>query len=122
MTMKDAVDFSRFYIEIKNSNLPIQLAFKLNKVFLVTSAQLTFYEEQIQKYIDVYAERDENGNPVTLENGNIMIKPEEIEICNRKIKELENLEFDVPVRFNISEFSGNFTPASLLPLMSLIDE
>ena len=51
-----------------------------------------------------YGKKGEDGQPIFLENGNVeIIEGKEIE-CNEKVRELENLEVEIPdTKFTLDE-------------------
>ena len=57
--------------------------------------EIPFYDSEISKIINTYGERDENGNLVQIENGNIKIQSEKIDECAKKMNELGELQVEI---------------------------
>ena len=96
MKMNKINDFQKFYNQIKNNEMPIKTAFKLNKLFNQIDKEALFYQDEFNKIIQKYAKRDDNNNYVYTEDGNsiLIIDGKQAE-CNEKLAELYNLEVDV---------------------------
>ena len=96
MKMNKINDFQKFYNQIKNNEMPIKTAFKLNKLFNQIDKEALFYQDEFNKIIQKYAKRDDNNNYVYTEDGNsiLIIDGKQTE-CNEKLAELYNLEVDV---------------------------
>jgi hypothetical protein len=108
MTLKmiDIINFNVFYDEVRTNKMPLKVAFKLSNLVKAINEKTDFYREEIQKILQEYGEFDENGNIITINNGNgIKVKPgTEIE-CTAKINELQSLDVDLPdITFDIEEF------------------
>ena len=108
MTLKmiDIINFNVFYDEVRTNKMPLKVAFKLSNLVKVINEKTDFYREEIQKILQEYGEFDENGNIITINNGNgIKVKPgTEIE-CTAKINELQSLDVELPdITFDIEEF------------------
>ena len=57
---------------------------------------IEFYQENIQKILDNYAEKDENGNfKSNEESSGIMIKEEKIEQCHKEINDLQSINVEI---------------------------
>ena len=112
MKLYQILNLPHVYETILEKNLPFSLAYKLNKLAEAVNKELEFYRNSMTKLIDEYAEK-ENGQPVSLENGDIKIIPEKITECHKRINELQNVEITIDV---------SFTPEELEPLeMSIKD-
>lgn len=96
MKMNKINDFQKFYNQIKNNEMPLKTAFKLNKLFNQIDKEALFYQDEFNKIIQKYAKRDDNNNYVYTEDGNsiLIIDGKQTE-CNEKLTELYNLEVDV---------------------------
>jgi len=46
------------------------------------------FTKEIQSFIDRYADRGEDGNPIMVEGGGVKIKEEFIDVCNKEVQEL----------------------------------
>ena len=76
--------------------MPISLAYKLARLFNNFKDTSEFYSAELNKIIDQYSEKDENGNAIPIEGGNgIKIQQDYIVEAQNKINELLQLEVDV---------------------------
>lgn len=125
MKIQEAFEYQNLYTRLKNEPLNIRLAYKLNKLNSKIITEVSFYEENINKILNKYAQKDENGLFVQNELGTgILIQPDFLETCHREINELQNIEFEISgIEFNLDELSDlKITPAELACLDSLIVE
>lgn len=108
LQMSNIINFNTFYNEVRNSKLPLKTAFKLSNLTRAIDEQLTFYREKLQEILREYGEFDENGNIITINNGNGIKVKEGTEVeCMTKINELQALEVELPdIKFSLDDF-GN---------------
>lgn len=123
MKIYEALEYQKLYNRLKNEQLNIKLAYKLNKLNSKILDEAKFYEESLQKILIQYAEKDEDGNFIqNAEKNGVLIKKDCIEKCYAKILELQSIEFDVlNISFTFEELEElKITPAELSCLESLI--
>lgn len=78
--------------------LPIKTAYKIAKITDVISTEVVFYNTELQKIIDEFAERDGNGSyALTDDKQGIKVKDGELQKCEEKINELAMLEVDIAI-------------------------
>lgn len=105
--LKDVANLRNLHGVLKNQTLPIRLAYKFSKIFKKAEEENAFYVENLTKIINKYSEKDENGNPIILPNQNIKVQKEYVEIAQKEIDELENLEIDFPdITFTLDELDS----------------
>ena len=125
LTMDQVLNFRDNADFFSTVNLPLKGAYKINKIRKAVEKEGEFYSEELQKIIEKYAKRDENGEFVFNEDGSqIMINEEQIEECNKDLNDLQDLEIKVD-NFNLSiEDLGEdleCTPDQLEILMPFMD-
>lgn len=124
VNMEQIIDFrnSELFADI---NLPLKVAYKLNKIRKTVDKEGDFYAEKFQEIIDAYAKKDENGNLVFSEdNEQILIQPDKIEECNQKLNELQSLEVEIEnYNLSIDDFGDNIecTPDELAVIMPFLN-
>lgn len=63
LTLASNLAFLKFYNTIKsNKMLSIKTAFDLTRLSKVAQEHCTFYREQVEKIINMYAKKDKNRN------------------------------------------------------------
>lgn len=96
LSVKSAKDFDTAYeSQLKNEKLPITVSYKLAKISKKIKEDLEFYTNKLQEILKEYAEFDENGQIIYIDNNFIKIKDGKIEECQEKINELENLIIEI---------------------------
>lgn len=106
--LKDVNKYVAAIEKLSAEKMPLKTAFKLAKLKKEVSAQSEFYDENYRKIIFECAELDENGRPVSNDNGmTIQIKPGKIEEVNQRMNELNELTQEIgDYKFKIEDF-GN---------------
>lgn len=123
--LKDVNKYVAAIEKLSAEKMPLKTAFKLAKLKKEVSAQSEFYDENYRKIIMECAEFDENGHPVSKDNGmTIQIKPGKIEEVNQRMKELNELTQEIrEYKFKIEDFGDIEIDASTLEgLMDFIEE
>lgn len=104
LTFNDALSFRNFYAKIKDAKFPLRTGYRLNCLAKAIEPHFSFYQEQLAQIFNEYAEKDENGQIVRDETGNLKILPDKIAECNVKLNELLAFEFEIEAKMlNISE-------------------
>lgn len=124
VTMEQIINFKNddFFGDV---DLPLKVAYKLNKIRKAVDKETDFYAEKFQEIVDTYAQKDENGELVfSNDNEQILIQPDKIDECNQKITELQNLEAQIEnYSLKIEDFGNDIqcTPDELEALMPFLD-
>ena len=71
------------------------LAYKLMKFLQATEADEQFFNQRRAEILDEHCEKNEDGTFVKVDDSHVKIKEDEIEACNLKVKELNDVEVDV---------------------------
>lgn len=72
-----------------------KVARKLVALRKAVDAEVEFYAEEEKKAVDLYAEKDENGNPVFLGEGRLKLKNNEAKLAfESEVKKLLDTEVD----------------------------
>ena len=124
VTMDQIIAFRNAGDFFRKFNLPLKVAYKLNKIKKAVEENGEFYVTKFQEIIDKYAKKDENGNPVLNETGDqILIQEDKIEECNTALEELQTLTVEVEnYNLSIDDFGDNIecTPEELEVLMPFL--
>lgn len=107
---------------LKSKNLPIKTAYRLLKLAEFVATESDNYRNLFRQILDEYAEKNEDGSFVFLEDGtNVILKKDHIKEANEKVSELNQLEVDVPYTFDLREFENlEISLEDLAPLMDII--
>lgn len=105
----------------QNENLPAGLAYKIMKLIKNTQNDVDFYQEKYSDIIQQYAERDDKGQLIQIEDRQgIKIQEDKKDECVQKLFELNNTEVDkINIKFSLAELEPyEFSIAD----MSVLDE
>lgn len=128
MTIKNILDIKDTVKKLLNVHFTsFKVVRNLTKTVKRFDEEIDIYTSQLQKLIDDYAEKDENGNIVTSEKGDVKIKKEFIGDFNKAYSEMLNVEvFEDFEKIDISEkdflYSKDLpTVSEMLVLSSIIN-
>ena len=108
-----------------DTNLPLKVAYKLNKLKKAIEVEGEFYSNKFQEIVNTYAKKDENGNIVFSDDGNqIMIKDGMVDECNKALVDLQELTVEIDnCNLSIDDFGDDIecTPDELDALMPFLN-
>lgn len=123
--MHQILDFELVYNKIKNTKMPIKTIYNFAKFAREINNEKEFYQQELQRIIDNFGERDENGNFVLTEDKTgIQIKKELLNECQKEIALLSNLEIEIKgISLSIDELENvELTLSEMEILMAFIEE
>lgn len=87
-------------LEIRNllvdQKLPIRVSYKLTRFFNELEGETKFFNDTLQKLIEDYGKKDENGNYIyTDDKQGVKIQEDKFQECMDKIDELNKLEVNL---------------------------
>ncbi len=109
MKLADTFNFLEIRSKIIDKKLPIKTSYKFNRFFNELETEAKFFDETLQKIVEEYGQRDEEGNFVYTQNKNgIKIKDEKFNECMEKVDELNNIEVQLTYipEFTLEELEG----------------
>jgi hypothetical protein len=125
MTLTSILSFPNFYNQIRSNPLSFKTAHKLSKLSKAIEEEIGFYREKMTELIEQYAQKDNDGNYVYINDGrDIAITPEKITECHAKIRELETMDIELPnITFSVEEFENTtLTVDELQPILPFIED
>ncbi|MSS42476.1 hypothetical protein FYJ27_01820 [Anaerosalibacter bizertensis] len=107
---------------LSQKQLPVKVSYAIAKNISKIEKELLIYEQERQKLIDKYAEKDNEGKVVADKNGQIKFKDKEN--WEKDIKELLSIENEIDIhKFKIDELEGySMTPAEIMSIEYMIEE
>lgn len=127
MTLRitDVVALKSACENLKQQKTSVKTAYKLSKILNAVQKEFEFFQSKFQELIQEYAEKDENGQPIILENGNsVKIAPSRLTEAQQKIDELSNLEVELDISLiSLNELEGlEISISDMQQLACIIDE
>lgn len=93
-----------------NQKLPIRVSYKFTRFFNELEIEAKFFNDTLQKLIEEYGKKDENGNFIyTEDKQGVKIQDDKFQECMDKIEELNKLEVNLT-------YTPEFTLDELEPL------
>lgn len=124
ITINDMVNVFTTLKDLMDKNFSGANAFKVARLMREMTKEMEAFDKSRVQVVEKYTLRDENGNPVVDESGNIKIKPDQIMACNAEFSQLLNGEIEINAgKLNESVLSeiGDITPAQAMALEPVID-
>jgi hypothetical protein len=108
LKMQEILGFASFYDIVKTQKLSIKTAYRLTTLAKAIENELQFYREKLQSIIQEYGEFDDNGQPVTTDDGGgIKLRHGVEEQCFAAMRELQEVEVTLPdIKFNLDDFGS----------------
>ena len=125
MILSSILSFPNFYNQIRSNPLSFKTAHKLSKLTKAIEEEIGFYREKMTELIEQYAQKDDEGNYIYINDGrDIALKPETMVECQTKIRELETMEVELPnITFSVDEFENTtLTVDELQPILPFIED
>jgi len=95
------------YKKVKELKVPAKVAYKFNKLCASLDGEAKFYNDELNKILQQYGEKEENGAFKRTEEGGIQIMEGQIEAAQKEIDNLWSLEIEVPdITFTLDELDG----------------
>lgn len=109
MELSKLLEARRVLLSHVNDKVSGTLAYKIMKFLKSSDGEEEFYSSKLNALVAEYSEKDEEGNPVRVEGGNIKIKSDKIQECENAVSSLGKTEVEVPsivlTVANLSELS-----------------
>lgn len=107
MNLSQVNSLNIFIEAIKNQKLSIKTSYKIAKLQKMLEIENEFYHKHFREIILKFSKKDEKGEPVVLENGNICILEGKEQECMKEMNELLNTEVDIKLpHFALEEFEN----------------
>lgn len=125
MKLIDRVATSKVLTNHVNDKLPVFIAYKMMKLLKSLEEDVSFFSTKITEIIDEYSEKDPNGQALQSQNGGVIIQNGKVDECNKKIKELEEMEVNnnPEIKFTLEELAPiNFSVNEMLSFECYIEQ
>ena len=125
LKMQDILGFSAFYETVKSQKLSMKIAYRLAQLAKAIDGELQFYREKLHAIIQEYGEKDEEGNPVSTEDGNgIKLRPGTDTQCIAAMHELQMLDVVLPdIKFHLEDFGDiELSMTEMTAILPFIEE
>jgi hypothetical protein len=123
ITVNDLLNTVPVLRELVNKPFKGSVAFKLARLIREFDRENSLFEEARTNLALKYCERDENGEPIILENGAIKLQEDKIDECNEEISNLLSAQLEI-VAEKIPAFAFDdieMTPSQILAIETIID-
>jgi len=123
LTVKEVMESVGVLNEIMEQPFHGALAFKISRIIRELRKEVESFNTERDKIIRVFSEKDENGKPVLLENGNIKIRSDLVKECNDEFEKLLRTSIEINAeKLDLDELDEiEITPKKMESILVLVD-
>ena len=123
LTLNDIFNAVPALREISTKEFPGSVTFKIARLIRELDKEIQLFEEERNKIANKYGEKDENGNLVIQEGGNIKILDNKIQDCNEELQALFNTQVEINAnKLPVDIFDSiEMTPTQAMNLEAIVD-
>lgn len=123
MTLNDIFNAVPALREISTKEFPGSVTFKIARLIRELDKEIQLFDEERSKIANKYGEKDENGNLVIQEGGNIKILDNKIQDCNEELQALFNTQVEINAnKLPVDIFDSiEMTPTQAMNLETIVD-
>lgn len=124
LTVKEVMESVGVLNEIMEQPFHGALAFKISRIIRELRKEVESFNTERDKIIRVFSEKDENGKPVLLENGNIKIRSDLVKECNDEFEKLLGTSIEINAeKLDLNELDEiEITPKKMESILVLVDD
>ena len=122
--LRNIVESADIMRELSTKTLKGRAAFRVARLLRELEKEFTLFNETRVELIREYAQKDENGEIKSDENGNVTLDQARLNEFYEKLDELLNAEVEINAeKIDIDDFGDvDFTPAQIINLEAFIKE
>ena len=124
LTVKEVMESVGVLNEIMEQPFHGALAFKISRIIRELRKEVESFNTERDKIIRVFSEKDENGKPVLLENGNIKIRSDLVKECNDEFEKLLGTSIEINAeKLGMEDLDEiEITPKKMESILVLVDD
>lgn len=124
VTLNDILNSISIFREISMKVLPVKTAFRVARLIRELDKENATFDESRRKIIEMYAERDEDGNYKQTDEGNVIIQQDKAKECNDAMVDLLNTTVEINVdKLNLDDLGDiELAPTQALAMEAFIEE
>jgi len=122
--LRNIVESADIMRELSNKSLKGRAAFRVARLLRELEKEFTLFNEKRMDLIKEYAQKDENGEMKSDENGNVTLDQDKLNEFYQSLDELLNADVEINAEKIDSEDLGDIeiTPAQIINLEAFINE
>ena len=124
LTVKELIDSIEPFKELLNLKLNGRTAYLLGRIMREVDKEYSNFQNTRNKLIEKYEMKDENGNRIINQEGNISIAPDKIDKFNQELMDVLQTKIEICAdTINLADIEKfEFTPQQIMILMPFIKE
>ena len=122
--LRNIVESADIMRELSNKSLKGRAAFRVARLIKKKKKEFTLFNEKRMDLIKEYAQKDENGEMKSDENGNVTLDQDRLNEFYQSLDELLNADVEINAEKIDSEDLGDIeiTPAQIINLEAFLNE
>lgn len=122
--LRNIVESADIMRELSNKSLKGRAAFRVARLLRELEKEFTLFNEKRMDLIKEYAQKDENGEIKSDENGNVTLDQDRLNEFYQSLDELLNADVEINAEKIDSEDLGDIeiTPAQIINLEAFLNE
>lgn len=122
--LRNIVESADIMRELSNKSLKGRAAFRVARLLRELEKEFTLFNEKRMDLIKEYAQKDENGEMKSDENGNVTLDQDRLNEFYQSLDELLNADVEINAEKIDSEDLGDIeiTPAQIINLEAFLNE
>lgn len=97
VTMNDVLNIEKVFQKLVNQSLTGKKAFAMARLAREVEKEVATFENIRMELIRKYANKDENGEAIIDDNGNVHLSEENVKLCNQELRESLEQEIELNV-------------------------
>ena len=124
LTVKEVMESVGVLNEIMEQPFHGALAFKISRIIRELRKEVESFNAERDKIIRVFSEKDKDGKPVLLENGNIKIRSDLVKECNDEFEKLLGTSIEINAeKLGMEDLDEiEITPKKMESILVLVDD
>lgn len=125
LKMSEIVSLKGTCENLKEQKASVKTAYKISKALTAIEKEFEFYQNKFSEIIAEFSEKDENGQPILINDGTgVKIAPENREETQKRLIELENVDVELNIKpLSLDELEGlEISISDMQNLSSIIEE
>jgi hypothetical protein len=124
LTLNDILNISPILHKLSKQTFQGKTVFQIARLIKLVDEELNTLDTARQKIIDKYGEKDEKGQLIVSENGQVHVSPANTDSCNQEFYELLSTEVNIDASpLSLSCFdSVELTPNEALLLGKIVED
>ena len=122
LTLEQLINSVDVLQKLSTAEVKARVAFNIGKMLRASEAEINNFNDTRINLIKKYAQKDDSGEIIMDDNGNVTIEPNNLEIFNQELRELIATTIELNTsKINLDDLNINITPNEMLLLEPFLE-